>query len=234
VSAARRRSRTEGALAPIADVYYITGGPMLLARPLSRAPVSFVRGSFVRAAVAVAFMTLAWSTPAAAHGAAPPAAELTVSDLAPSPLKRSLLDVQQKMREADHDPSLVAEPVQEAVRAAERAQGARASGDKRNGNLLTKIGEQWAKVAAALLRAASSEAAATQSATRLRGLTTKLERSDALLAEQQARFGRLQAELRKRESREHGAATRAADKERKRVGAKGKSAKKKAPTKGSK
>jgi hypothetical protein len=184
--------------------------------------------------MAVALMTLAWSTPAAAHGAAPPAAELTVSDLAPSPLKRSILDVQKKVREAGHDPSLVAKPVHEAVRAAERAQGARASGDKRNGSLLGKIGEQWANVAAALVRAASSEAAATLSATRLRGLTTKLERSDALLAEQQARFGRLQAELRKLESSERGAASRAADKERKRVGVKGKGAKKKAPTKGSK
>ena len=154
--------------------------------------------------------------PSAAHGGSS-TAKIQASDLAPGPLKRQVLDVQKQVREGGHPPQLVKEPLREAVQAAERARGARAAGDKWHGSLLTKLGEQWAHCAAAVVRATEAEAKSRAEAKRLRELTTKLERAEALLAEQQARFGRLQAEVRKAEKKAAAAVEAAAESEKGRM-----------------
>ena len=58
-----------------------------------------------------------------------------------------------------------------------------------------RLGRRWGKVAAALVRAASKESALTTDAKRLEELETKVNRAETLLSEQQARLGRLRAQL---------------------------------------
>jgi len=152
----------------------------------------------------------------AAHGGAS-TFELEASDLEPGPLKRKILDVEKQVRAGGHSPDLVREPLGEAVEAAERARGARAAGDEWHGGLLTKLGEQWASCAAAVVQATEVEAKARAEAAQLRELTTKLERAEALLAEHQARLGRLQAEVAKAEKKAAAEASAAAEGETKRL-----------------
>ncbi|MBW2455794.1 MAG: hypothetical protein JRI68_14855 [Deltaproteobacteria bacterium] len=175
--------------------------------------------------IATALGLVAWlaAGSSAADGGAS-TAEIEVSDLEPSPLKRQILDVQKQVRAGDLSPDLVREPLEEAVQAGERARGARAAGDKWHGGLLTKLGEQWASCAAAVVRAAEAEGKARADAKQLRELTTKLERAEALLDEQQARLGRLKAEVAKAEKKAAEAAQTAADGEAKRINRAGKRA----------
>ena len=133
-------------------------------------------------------------------------AKIQASDLEPGPLKRQILDVQKQSRAGGHPRSLVEGPLGEAVAAAERARGARAAGDKWHSGLLTKLGMQWARCGGAVVRATEAEAKSRAEAKRLRELTTQLERAEALLAEHQARLGRLQAEVAKAEKKAAAAA----------------------------
>ncbi len=183
---------------------------------------SWSQGTPARA-TATALGLVAWLAAgvSGAHGGAS-TAKIEVSDLEPSPLKRQILDVQKQVRAGGHSPDLVRKPLEEAVQAGERARGARAAGDKWHGGLLTKLGEQWASCAAAVVRAAEVESKAQAEAKKLRELTTKLERAEALLAEQQARLGRLKAEVAKAEKKAASAAQTAASGEAKRLDRAGK------------
>ncbi len=121
----------------------------------------------------------------------------SASELAPSAAKRLIVELQKKVRKQKLLPELVRRPVGEAMRAADRATGARDAGDPKNAALLDKLAERWATAGTAVLRAILSERAAKRQATRLSALTTKLKRAEALLHEQQARLGRLRAELKR-------------------------------------
>ena len=61
--------------------------------------------------------------------------------------------------------------------------------------MLERLAKQWVATGEAVLKAVASEAKAAAAIERVQELTTKLERAEALLVEQQARFGRLQAEI---------------------------------------
>lgn len=152
-------------------------------------------------ALPAALVVLLAAATAGADGAGGTQAPPTASELPPGPVKRMILDVQKQVRDDKHAPELVDEPVEEALRAAERARGARAAGDARHGAMLAKLAQQWAEVAQAVLRAATVEAAARAEAARLREATMKVERAETLLSEQQARLGRLQKQVEQAEAR---------------------------------
>jgi hypothetical protein len=133
--------------------------------------------------------------------AAPPAGGGAVrpppgaSELAPGPVKRLILDLQKSARDARQPEAIVDKPVREAIRAAERARGARAAGDSRHGGMLERLAKQWVATGEAVVRAVKVEALAAEATQEVQELTTKLERAEALLVEQQARLGRLRSEL---------------------------------------
>ncbi len=140
------------------------------------------------------------------------AAEAGASRSAPSSheLWRKLQGIERRVRQAGFNDALVAEPLAESRRALERARGARAAGDRRHGALLERLAAEWAGAAASTLRAARAERRARQQAERAQELATRLERARALLAEQQARRGRLQAKLRRGRGLEQGPSGKAA------------------------
>lgn len=139
------------------------------------------------------------------------------SDLPPGPIKREILDFQKSIRESGQPESTVSKPLKEALRAAERAQGARAAGDARHGGMLEQLAKQWVATGEAVLKAVASEAKAASAIEHVQQLTTKLERAEALLVEQQARLGRLQAEIQHAEAKVADDESAAADAERKRL-----------------
>lgn len=94
---------------------------------------------------------------------------------------------------------VVAEPIDKARRALERAHGARTSGDAAHGQLLERLALEWAQTAQALERAAAAEKDAAAKAAKAREAAVKTERARALLEETQARRGRVAAELAKAE-----------------------------------
>ncbi len=146
--------------------------------------------------VALASSVTLAAAPARAEGPTPPAPTTPdASGLPPGPAKRQILEVQKKAREEKLSPAVLAKPVGEAIRAAERARGARDAGDATHGALLDKLAEQWAGAALAVLGAVQAERRAKTEASRLAELTTKVKRAEALLHERQARLGRLRAEL---------------------------------------
>ena len=107
-------------------------------------------------------------------------------------------------RNAGLGAELLRVPIGEARRALDRARGARAAGDEPHGALLDRLAGEWLALGSATLRAVRAENAAGAATTRTVELRTKLERGRALLAEDQARQGRLQAEVRRLEQ-EHAA-----------------------------
>lgn len=139
------------------------------------------------------------------------------SELPASAAKRLILEVQKNVREDKLPKEIVARPLSEAIRAADRARGARDAGDTQHGTLLDKLAEQWASAGEAVLRAVRAERAAQKEAKDLTELSTKLKRAEALLHEQQARLGRLRAELKRLEAKTKGQEAAAADVEKKRV-----------------
>lgn len=155
----------------------------------------------------------------------------TASELPPSAAKRAILDVQKTARDAKLPPMLVERPIGEAIRAAERARGARDAGDTVHGTLLDKLAEQWANAGKTVLRAVQAERAAKKATSRLSELATKVKRAEALLHEQQARLGRLRAELKRLEVKTKDQQAAALETEKKRVGA-GTKAPAAPPTKG--
>ncbi|WP_437591293.1 hypothetical protein [Sorangium sp. So ce1000] len=112
---------------------------------------------------------------------------------------------------------VVAEPVAQAKRALQRADGARAAGDATNARRLDAVALEWAETARTLLRAAAAEAAAVDAAKSAREVETKLERARALLEETQARRGRAAAELERIEAEAREATRAAADVEAQRL-----------------
>lgn len=143
--------------------------------------------------------------------------EVDASELPPSAAKRLILELKKKVRDEKLSPELVKRPVNKAIRAAERARGARDAGDGKNGALLDKLAEQWASAGQAVLRAVRAERAAKKTADELRALKTKVKRAEALLHEQQSRLGRLRAELERLEAKTKGDAAAAAAAEKARL-----------------
>jgi hypothetical protein len=106
---------------------------------------------------------------------------------------------------------VVAEDIEQAKKALERAHGARASGDVAHARLLDGLALEWAESARDLLRASAAEQAANASADKAREASVRAERARALLEETQARRGRAEAELERalaveKEAREKAAA----------------------------
>jgi hypothetical protein len=138
---------------------------------------------------------LACASTSWADGAEPGRRPETTSELPPGPLKRALLDAERAAREAGVGREVVARPVGEALGAVERALGARAAGDRPHAVLLEQLARQWIDVVSMLTRAAKAEAEGAAAAARAQELRKRLERARALLVEQQARRGRLEARL---------------------------------------
>jgi len=107
--------------------------------------------------------------------------------------------VEREARDAGLGPELLRGPFTEARRALDRARGARASADEPHAALLDRLAGEWLRLGSATLRAVRAENAARAATARTAELRTKLERGRALLAEDQARQGRLQAEVRRLE-----------------------------------
>jgi hypothetical protein len=103
--------------------------------------------------------------------------------------------VEREAHEAGLGPELLGRPLREARHALERARGARAAGDEPHAALLDRLAGEWLGLASATLRAVRAENATRAETKRTAELRTKLERGRALLAEEQARQGRLQAEV---------------------------------------
>jgi len=103
------------------------------------------------------------------------------------------------VRRAGLGPELLRASLAEARRALDRARGARAAGDEPHAALLDRLAGEWLALGSATLRAVRAENAAAAASARAADLRTKLERGRALLAEDQARQGRLQAEVRRLE-----------------------------------
>jgi hypothetical protein len=154
---------------------------------------------------------------ALAHASPPSHPAADVSELPAGPLKRTILDLQKRQRRLGSSPKLVAQPLQEAIRAGTRARGARESGDGRHGAMLEALGMAWTKVADAVLTAVATEARALAAAKRLSQLRTQVERAEALLTEQQARFRRLRSEVDARQEGQRAGEDAKLDSERERV-----------------
>jgi hypothetical protein len=168
-----------------------------------------------------------WSLPAAAADEPVPVAEPasggadrpspTASDLPPGPIKRAILDLRKAVDAAGQAPDLIAKPLREAVRAADRSSGARAAGDTPHAGLLMRLANQWVAAGEAVLQAVKVEREANQAAKTARDLSTKLQRAEALLTEQQARLGRLRSEVKKAQASVDAAKSSAAGAEKKRI-----------------
>jgi hypothetical protein len=141
-----------------------------------------------------------------------------VAELPPGPVKRSLGEVRAAAREAGIARELIDPPLEQATRAMERAGNARSAGDVTHGAMLERLAAQWSQLAMLVLRAASAEQAAQKAAVAARDQAEKLERARTLLAEQQARRGRLQARLAEERARIERETRASADREKSRIG----------------
>jgi len=138
---------------------------------------------------------VAFAAPASAHGGAASDTIPPASELPPGPIKKDILALERTAHEEKHSEELLQRPISEALRSMERMRGAKAAGDERHGSQLEQLAERWVRTAKAVLRAVQRERAATEEAKRLTELEEKVERAASLLSEQQARLGRLQAQV---------------------------------------
>ncbi|MBM4358730.1 MAG: hypothetical protein FJ096_11555 [Deltaproteobacteria bacterium] len=129
---------------------------------------------------------------ALAHDSGRPIAG-TLSGLPPGPVKRQLLDLQERARATVSDPAPVDAPIRTAVRALERARQARLAEDERHARMLDQVGAEWARIAERLLEALVAERAALEAERRASELSARQVRARTLLEENQARLGRLEA-----------------------------------------
>ena len=172
--------------------------------------------------ISLVLLTLALPAPALAHGGGPRPMQGTLSDLPPGPIKRALLDVRDEAAKAEVDPKLVERPIDQALRAMERARNARAAGDVPHAAMLENLAAEWSKVAELLVRAAKNENEAKKAAGAAGDKGSKLDRARTLLSEQQARRGRLQAELADEQGRIERARDAAVEREKSRLDQAGK------------
>jgi len=124
----------------------------------------------------------------------------STAPLAPGPLKESVDATERQAAAQEVDPEVVAEPLADARRAHERARGALSAGDSRHASMLTKLALDWATTARSLLDAVLLERQAAEQSERAGVAREHVQRARALLAEQQARLGRLEAEVDKLEA----------------------------------
>lgn len=94
------------------------------------------------------------------------------------------------------DRAAIADPLQQAKKALERATSARNSGDLRGAELLEGLSREWAETAHDVQRAAKAEADAGALQTQAAETSLKADRARALLEEAIIRRGRAEAELR--------------------------------------
>ncbi|MEM1033622.1 MAG: hypothetical protein AAGN82_25020 [Myxococcota bacterium] len=119
----------------------------------------------------------------------------SASELPPGPIKKDLLGIRRRLQTEKLDEELLERPLAEVLRSVERTRGAKAAGDARHGAQLEQLANRWLKAARAVLKAVLAERRASRAATQLRDREQALDRAAALLSEQQARLGRLQAQV---------------------------------------
>ncbi len=112
---------------------------------------------------------------------------------------------------------VTAEPIKNAKRALERAQGARAAGDDVHARMLYGLALEWAEAARDFDRAAAAERTAQNASTGAYQVQTEADRVRALLEETQARRGRTAAELARVEADAKESVGNAADVEKRRL-----------------
>jgi hypothetical protein len=112
---------------------------------------------------------------------------------------------------------VTAEPIKNAKRALERAQGARMAGDDLHARMLWGLALEWAEAARDFDRAAAAERTAQTASKAAYQVQTEAERARALLEETQARRGRTLAELTRVEADAKESAGSAADAEKRRI-----------------
>jgi chromosome segregation ATPase len=96
---------------------------------------------------------------------------------------------------AQPDAKVVAEPLESARDAAQRARGAREAGDEPHAHMIDEIARLWTRVAEHILRASRLEAEAKEIAREAQRVERQVERARALLTETQSRHGQAMAEL---------------------------------------
>ena len=104
-----------------------------------------------------------------------------------------------------HTKQLCAEPIKNGRFALERAHRMRVAGDDKHARLAEGLALAWARVGEELVRADAIETRAAEAAAVAADAGTHVDRERALLEQQLAENGRLQAELAKAENRDGGA-----------------------------
>lgn len=112
--------------------------------------------------------------------------------------------VLQTLESDPHTKQLCGDPITKARFALERAHRMRVAGDDKHGRLAEGLALAWAQVGQELVRADATETRAAAAAAIASDAGTHVERERALLEQQLAENGRLQAELAKAESRDGG------------------------------
>jgi hypothetical protein len=103
-----------------------------------------------------------------------------------------------------HTKELCADPIAKSRFALERAHRMRVAGDDRHARLAEGLAVEWALVAQELARADAVETRAADARTVAADAGAQVERERAMLEQQLAENGRLQAELAKTEARDGG------------------------------
>ncbi len=156
----------------------------------------------MRALAVLAALMVFLAVPSLLAHSAPRAIEGTLSGLPPGPTKRFLLDVRAFGRASAVD-AVAYEPfLEEAIRALERARGARAAGDDKHAGLLERVGAEWARAAELSVRARVAERASLLAQEAAKEQARRVERARGLLEENQAHRGRLEAQWRQASSRQ--------------------------------
>ncbi len=132
---------------------------------------------------------------------APSPIEGTLSGLPAGPIKRRLLDLRELARIKAVEPEAYEPALREAVRAMERARGARAAGDANHAGMLERVAGEWARVAEQSTLARIAERASLVAEKAAKDLAERAERARTLLEENQARRGRLEAQRMQAEAR---------------------------------
>ncbi len=103
-----------------------------------------------------------------------------------------------------HTKELCADPIAKSRFALERAHRMRIAGDDKHARLAEGLAFEWARVAQELARADAVETRAADARTIAADAGAQVERERAMLEQQLAENGRLQAELAKAETRDGG------------------------------
>ena len=133
---------------------------------------------------------------------------LAVAGLAVHSAADDRASADQAIAEIEKDPhqkELAADPIAKAKAAEERAKRMRVAGDEAHAKLADGLALEWTRVARELVRADALETRAQNARTLASDAGAHVERERALLEQQLAENGRLQAELANLETKDGGA-----------------------------